>query len=314
MKTCEQYRQWIWLNVYEELFDEQKNLLFEHIKNCPECRLEYDEAKRTVSLLNRKLQLEPTGSQLKTSRAELHHRLVLLTQPRYHQNWGARLWKIISLDFTPGFRLATATALFIIGIIVGNLFFNTGDSEFEFDHKSTSELNPANISNIESVQYNPITRQVSIKLSTINDMTIEGGVEEPAIQDLLAQTLLNDNRPNIKLKTVNALQNTSNMNEKLINSLRKVIDKEENPGIRLKAVKLLTSIPIKEVLSQVLVSVFLNDSNSAIRIQAFKKLSSFENETAAPVIINAAKNDSSEYIRTKAKQFLERTENPGILK
>ena len=79
---------------------------------------------------------------------------------------------------------------------------------------------------------------------------------------------------------------------------------------------MLTSIPItssvKEILAKVLVRVFLNDSNSAIRIEAFKGLSKIDNGSVAPVIFNAAKNDSSEYIRSKANQILDRTENPVV--
>jgi len=147
-------------------------------------------------------------------------------------------------------------------------------------------------------------------------MMIQGDVEKPEIQELLAQTLLNEDRPNIRLKTVRALQNTHKIDDNVISALSEVIDKEENPGIRLKAVKLLTSIPItssiKDVLTQVLVRVFLNDSNSAIRIEAFEGLSKVDNGSVTPVIFSAAKNDSSEYIRTKAKKILERTENPAL--
>jgi len=198
----------------------------------------------------------------------------------------------------------------------GNIFFSQNGSSFEFEQKQFSGLAESNISNIESIQYNPSTRQVSIILSTVNDVMIEGDVEKPEIQRILAQALMTEERPNFRLKTVRALQNTNTLDEKVIYTLREVIDKEENPGIRLKAVKLLTSIPItptiKEILTKVLVRVFLNDSNSAIRIEAFKGLSKIDNGSVVPSIFNAAKNDSSEYIRSKAKQILERTENPVL--
>jgi len=213
-------------------------------------------------------------------------------------------------------RLATATALLIIGVFLGNFIFKSNGSGLEFNQRQIAELEKGNISNIESIQYDPSTRQVSIKLNTINDMMIQGDVEKPEIQELLAQTLLNEDRPNIRLKTVRALQNTHKIDDNVISALSEVIDKEENPGIRLKAVKLLTSIPItssiKDVLTQVLVRVFLNDSNSAIRIEAFEGLSKVDNGSVTPVIFSAAKNDSSEYIRTKAKKILERTENPAL--
>ena len=316
MEKCQQFRQWIWLAVYDELPVARKKILEDHIHNCPECQLDYEEAVKTVKLLDQKVQLEPTDLQLETSRVELNQRLLLFTQPHFQKKWWKKLWRIVSLDFAPTLRLATAAALLIIGMFFGNIFFSQNNSTFEFEQKQFSGLGESNISNIESIQYNPSTRQVSIILSTVNDVTIEGDVEKPEIQRILAQALMTEERPNFRLKTVRALQNTNTLDEKVIYTLREVIDKEENPGIRLKAVKLLTSIPItptiKEILTKVLVRVLLNDSNSAIRIEAFKGLSKIDNGSVVPSIFNAAKNDSSEYIRSKAKQILERTENPVL--
>lgn len=316
MKECKNFHRLIWLYLYNELQDNQKKMFEQHLKNCPECQLDFEEAQKTLKLLDQKIQVEPTQIQLESDRSELHQRLLLITQPRFQKRWTTKLWQILSLDFTPAVRFATAAALLIVGIFLGNFVFRSNGSGFKFDQKQFAELQKANISNIESIQFDPETRQVSIKLSTINDMRIQGDVEKPEIQELLAQTLLNEERPNIRLKTVNALQNSNIIDKKIIDALGEVIDKEENPGIRLKAVKLLTSIPItssvKDVLTQVLVRVLLNDSNSAIRIEAFKGLSKVDNGSVAPVIFNVAKNDSSEYIRTKAKTILDRTENPVL--
>jgi len=316
MEKCKQFRRWILLAGYDELPANQKNMLEKHIKNCSECQLDYEEAEKAMRMLDQKIQLEPTVVQLETNRAELHQRLLFLTQPRFQKTWTTKLWQIVSLDFAPVLRFATAAALLIIGIFLGNLFFRSSDSGFEFDQQQLSGLDEAKISNIESIQYDPLTRQVSITLSTVNDMTIQGNVEKAEIQQLLAQTLMTEDRPNIRLKTVRALQHTKSLNENVIHALSELIDKEKNPGIRLKAVKLLTSIPItssvKNTLSRVLIRVLLNDSNSAIRIEAFKGLSKIDNGSVAPVILSAVKNDSSEYIQTKAKQILERTENPAL--
>ena len=316
MEKCQQFRQWIWLTVYNELPVDQQKILEEHIKECPECQLDYEEAMKTINLFDQKVQLEPTDVQLKTNRAELHQRLLLITQPGFQKKWLEKLWQIISLDFAPALRFATAAAILIIGIFLGKIFFSQDTSKLASVQLPSPGLFESNISNIESIQYDPITRQVSITMNTVNDVTIQGDLEKPEIQQMLTQALITDERPNVRLKTVRALQNMKILDEKIIYALRDVVDREENPGIRLKAVKLLTSIPItssvKEILIKVLVRVFLNDSNSAIRIEAFKGLSKIENGSIAPVIFNAAKNDSSEYIRSKAKQILDRTENPVV--
>ncbi len=316
MEKCQQFRQWIWLAAYKELPVDQQKILEEHIKDCPECQLDYEEARKTIKLFDQKVQVEPTDVQLETNRAELHQRLLLITQPGFQKKWLAKVWQVISLDFAPVFRFATAAAILIVGIFLGKIFFNQNSLKLATGQQLSPDVVKSNISNIESIHYDPITRKVSITMNTINDLTIQGDLEKPEIQLMLAQALMTDERPNVRLKTVRALQNMKMLDEKLVCALREVVDKEENPGIRLKAVKLLTSIPItssvKEILTKVLVRVFLNDSNSAIRIEAFKGLSKIDINSIAPVIFNAAKNDTSEYIRSKANQILERTENPVV--
>jgi hypothetical protein len=316
MKNCKQFRSQTWLAVYDELPVEQNKLLEEHLKTCSECQLDLEEAMNAMKLMEHKIQLTPTEFQLESSRAELHQRLLLVTQPRFHKNWKAKLWQIVSLDFTPALRFATAVTLLVIGLFAGKAIFSPDKPGFEFSQQQLSEALTSNVSNIESIEYNPATRQISIKMNTLNDVIIQGDVEKPEIQQLLAQTLVAEERPDIKLKTVRALGKTRTLDVKTLSALSELIDKEENPGIRLKAVKLLTTIPItstvKDILTQVLVRVLLNDSNSAIRIEAFKGLSKIDNGSIAPLIFNAARNDSSEYIRTKAKQMLERTENPNL--
>lgn len=316
MKKCERFRQCIWLAVYNELSAGEKKDLEAHIHDCPECQLDYHKAENTRKLLDQKIQIEPTDLQLATSRTELHQRLLLLTQPNFQKKWISKLWQIVSLDFAPTLRFASAVALLIIGIFLGRIVISPDHVKIESDQKTISELFQSNITSIHSILFDPATRRVSIKLNTLNEVAIQGDVEKPEIQQLLLETLRTEERPDVKLKTVGALQHTKLLNENVINALSHLIDKEENPGIRLKAVKLLTTIPItpsiKEILAQVLVRVLLNDSNSAIRIEAFKGLSKFDNGSTKSVIFNAARNDSSEYIRSKAKQLLKRTENPII--
>lgn len=316
MKKCIRFHKLIWLAVYDEISAANKKDLEAHIHQCPECQLDFYEAEQTKKSFNEKIQIQPTDLQLETSRAELRQRLLLLTQPKIQKQWLAKLWRIVSLDFAPSLRFASAIALLIIGIFLGRAAISPINERIESDQLKISELVQSNINNIHSIQYDPKTRQVAIKLNTLNEVSIQGDVAQPEIQQLLLETLRTEERPDVKIKTVAALQHTKFLNKDVIKALSNLIEKEQNPGIRLKAVKLLTTIPItssiKEILAQVLIRVLLNDSNSAIRIEAFKGLSKFDNGATTSIIFNAARNDSSEYIRNKARQILERTENPII--
>jgi len=318
MKQCEKYRKWVWLKLYDELNEDQNAELVAHLNNCPDCVIDLEEINETKILLDKKIQLKPTVSFLEQNRTELHQRLLLATQPKYRSNWKKKIWEIVSLDFSPALRFSTAVAMLLIGFLGGSLVYKAKTLEEDFTKQQFSSLSETNITGVESIDYDPETRQVSMKLNTMKQLTVQGDMERPEIKQLLAQTLISEKRPNIRLKTVGALALSKSYDNQVINALSKVLEKDENPGIRLKAIRLLTKMPIntsiKNIVTKVLVNVLLKETNSAIRNEAIDGLNKLRNGSVDPIIYNAAKNDSSEYVRSQAAIMLQRTQNPDVPK
>jgi len=318
MKQCEKYRKWMWLKLYDELNEDQNAELVAHLNNCPDCVIDLEEINETKILLDKKIQLKPTVSFLEQNRTELHQRLLLATQPKYRSNWKKKIWEIVSLDFSPALRFSTAVAMLLIGFLGGSLVYKAKTLEEDFTKQQFSSLSETNITGVESIDYDPETRQVSMKLNTMKQLTVQGDMERPEIKQLLAQTLISEKRPNIRLKTVGALALSKSYDNQVINALSKVLEKDENPGIRLKAIRLLTKMPIntsiKNIVTKVLVNVLLKETNSAIRNEAIDGLNKLRNGSVDPIIYNAAKNDSSEYVRSQAAIMLQRTQNPDVPK
>ncbi|MCU0643480.1 MAG: zf-HC2 domain-containing protein [bacterium] len=190
MEKCKKNRKLIWLTIYNELSSEQKSQLEIHLQACSDCQSDYEEALRLRRALDEKIQVAPTAAQLEASRAELHQRLLLLSQPRLQKSWFDKVWQIVSLDFAPSWRFATAVALLTFGVLIGNFYSRKAATEYNFYQQQISELLESNISNIESVTYDPVTRQVAIELNTLNDFTIQGNIEKPEIQQLLAHSIV----------------------------------------------------------------------------------------------------------------------------
>lgn len=307
MKTCQQFRQWIWLDLYNELLPDQKENLADHLKRCLDCQLDYQAAKKTVELLDQKIQLEPTENELAANRADLHQRLLFIKHSQSEKRWWEKLWQIMSLDFAPQYRLATALAMLIVGIFFGRYLLLPSQTlqSHELDFAD------ANIAGVDYVQYNPNTKQVSIKLNTMNDIVVEGGLERPEIQTLLAQALEVSDRPNVRLKTVGVLSFVKTLNKPLLDALIDLIEHDNNPGIRLKAIKLLNTLPldaeVKELIIDTLAKVLLKEKNSAIRNEAINGLTKMNDLDVAPMVLNTARSDTSEYIQYKASQVLART-------
>ena len=313
MKKCKQFHRLIWLSVYDEISDEQQNLLKEHLKDCAECQLDFEEAQQTVKLLNQKLQITPSEKMMKEIRTELHQRLLLMTQPKVKKNWLKAVKQIVTLDLPPALRFSAAVVMLLFGIIIGRFFFTPESMNFQ---QNFPDLDNTKIANVRSVYYDPASGNISIQLSTFNNLTVEGSPEKPEIQQLLAKTLLLENRPNIRLETVNVLTHTRSFNRQVIEALIQVLEKDENPGIRLKAVKLLSVIPVdsslRDLITRIFLKVLLKEKNTAIRIQALNGLEKLTEKSFIPALYQAAKKDTNEYIRNKAVHIIERIENPKI--
>jgi len=313
MKKCKQFHRLIWLSVYDEISDEQQKLLKEHLKDCTECQLDFEEAQQAIKLLNQKVQITPSEKMMKEIRTELHQRLLLMTQPKVKKNWLKAVKQIVTLDLPPALRFSAAVVMLLFGIIIGRFFFTPESMNFQ---QNFPDLDNTKIANVRSVYYDPASGNISIQLSTFNNLTVEGSPEKPEIQQLLAKTLLLENRPNIRLETVNVLTHTRSFNRQVIEALIQVLEKDENPGIRLKAVKLLSVIPVdsslRDLITRIFLKVLLKEKNTAIRIQALNGLEKLTEKSFIPALYQAAKKDTNEYIRNKAVHIIERIENPKI--
>ena len=311
MKKCKQFRRWIWLELYDELQPDQKKQLTEHLKECVDCRLDFQEAEQTVKLMDQKIRLEPTELELEENQAELHQQIMLIKQYELNNKWREKLWQIVSLDFAPRFRLAAALAIFVIGMFMGRLLLTPPNSSIRGNQLKLTDINGSNFAGVELVQYNPKTKEVSIKLNTINENVINGSLERPEIQQILAKTLVSDERPNVRLKTVSTLSFIKSFDRQVVDALVEVLESDKNPGVRLKAAKLLNTIPlsyhIKELLIKILTRVLVKEENPAIRNEAINGLSRVSNSYAIPFILQAAENDTSEYVRYKASQHIKKT-------
>lgn len=316
MKKCDYYSQLIWLDIYDDIGDEQKKELEGHLKRCAECRMDLEEARQIKKLLNQKMQLKVTEKNLTENRAELHERLLLLTQPKVRSMWFEYIKKIVTLDFSPMLRFSTALALLILGVLVGK-YILASNQKAQFEQQFLlSGLKSGNFAGVESIDYNPTTQQVSMRVNTMNRLNIQGELNKPEIQQILAQTLMVEERPNILLKTVGALTNTKNFEQNVLTALIDVLENDENVGVRLKTIKLLNTMPIndsvKDIMIRVLVKVLLKEKNSAIRIEAINGLSKIKDESVNPIFFNAAENDSNEYVRYRAAHSLQRLKNPDF--
>jgi len=299
--------------MYDELSEQENDELAEHIAHCKACQLDYEEALSMKEVLDKKIQYVPDENVLKELRNDLHLRLLSVGKPNRHIPWTERLWRMISLDFSPILRMGTAVALVIFGIYIGSKYSYLTNGSQEALVK-VSENSIPRVTGVEFIHYNQATQQIELTFNTMQNVNVQGDLNKPEIQKILAQMLLADNRPNFKLRTVRALESSVRLENDVLEALATLAETDENPGIRLKALKLLIAAPmtpeLKDRIVKVVVKVLLNDTNSAMRIEAFDYLSKINGGHLESDVYHAVRVDSTEYIRAQSSHLLDRIENP----
>ncbi len=95
------------------------------------------------------------------------------------------------------------------------------------------------------------------------------------------------------------------------NALMTVVMTDNNSGVRREAIKLLNKSGYDELTKKTYLFVLLNDSSSAMRIEALNYLidAAKSGHTLNPndvnLVIQKANNDNNDYIRIKSKTLLE---------
>jgi len=309
MKKCKKYNEWIWLDMYQELQPAEKQELTSHLESCAECRLDYAEAVETITSLNRKAQLDPTLAELENSRSELHQRLFIVKQSQLQRAGLINKFKmILSFDFAPQFRLAYVLVVLLIGVVLGKFVIQDSGGI------TSGEMLIADINNIK---YDSESHKVVMKVKTFDERIVSGNINEPEIQALLAQAMITSERPNVRLNLVDMLYGAQKLDRETQAALVEVAETDDNPGMRLKAIRLLNTLPlneqVQEMLFNSLIRVMLHEPNTAIRNEAIDGLTKVGQEEFAGLLLDAAKEDTSGYLQYKAANLqrikLERKNN-----
>ena len=86
--------------------------------------------------------------------------------------------------------------------------------------------------------------------------------------------MLNEQNPGSRLNSINAMdtETSTNYDDDVKNALITVVMKDENPGVRREALKLMGKFQYDESIKQTLLYVVANDTVSGLRIGALNTL------------------------------------------
>jgi anti-sigma factor RsiW len=303
---CDWVRENILLYVYNELADDARYELEQHLGRCPECATELKATRKFHALLSTSPVDEPTPNLLTASRMRLQEVLETATQggflSRFVFDPGAWLRQI---RFAP----ALAAAIFILGFgggIAATYKVVSGPKLAPLPGiEKAAPVGEANITGIQSVTQEPGSDQVTIKYNTTSTQEAQGPLNDARIQQLLLFAARNNYNSGVRMDSVDLLTQKPD-DTRVREALMYALHYDNNPGVRLKAIEGLGSFVKDDMrVRDAVLNALVSDSNPGVRTQALHLLEPVKADSSVRAVLQRlAENDQNQYIRSQARTVL----------
>jgi anti-sigma factor RsiW len=301
---CEWVHENIVLFVYNELADDARFELEQHLARCPECTAELKAVRKFHVALSSLPVEEPSPNLVAAARMRLQEALETAEQGGVWQRLTFDPWTWLrQMRFSP----ALAAVLLIVGFAGGigatySIFGNRGPVAVDTNSSAPSQ---ASITGIRSVIQEPGSDKVTIKFDTTRTEDVEGSINDQRIQQLLLFAARNNYNSGVRMDSVDLLTQTPNdahVREALIYALRY----DSNPGVRLKALQGLSGYVRSDTrVRDAILEALMNDSNSGVRTQALQLLRTVTADSSVRnVLTQLSENDKNQYLRSEARRML----------
>jgi hypothetical protein len=307
---CDWVRQNILFYVYNELEDDARYEVEQHLGRCPECATELKATRKLHATLSEMPVAEPTPNLLAASRMRLQEALET-TQP-------GGFWQ--RLIFEPGAWLrqirmapALAAAIFIVGFGGGigatyNFLANrppVNNDISNYTHPDQTPSVDASIAGIRSVTQEPGSNQVSIKYDTVVTQEAQGSLNDQRIQQLLLFAARNNYNSGVRMDSVDLLTQAPN-DTRVREALMYALQNDTNPGVRLKALDGLSSFVRQDArVRDGVLRALISDTNSGVRMQALRLVEPMKADSnVRSVLTRLSQTDQNVSIRSQARTML----------
>jgi hypothetical protein len=135
------------------------------------------------------------------------------------------------------------------------------------------------------------------------DLELSGAPDDELVTDLLLYLLLRDQNPGKRLKAVKLLQNSQPAEDTKMALVSSLLT-DPNPGVRLKSIRLLASYDPGKVLKEACMKVLLEDDNEAVRLSAMDIMEISPDKTMIPALQVVSVLDENDFIRERATELL----------
>jgi len=291
--------------VYNELEDDARYEVEQHLARCPECTAELKATRRFHATLSQAPVIEPSPNLVAASRMRLQEALETTTQGGFWHR----------LIFDPGawlrqVRMAPAlvAAIFIVGFGGGIVTMHQiqRNPDAPVPGPGPAPIAAAStITGIQSITQQPGSDQVDIKFNTLSTQEAHGSLNDQNIQQLLLFAARNNFNPGVRMDAVDQLTHApseTNVREVLMYSLQN----DTNPGVRLKALDGLSGFVRQDVrVRDAVLQALVNDGNLGVRNQALHLVEPLKADSGVrSVLTKLSQSDQNASIRSQARAML----------
>lgn len=305
--NCEAAKQNIVFYVYDELPDDIRHELEQHLERCSGCARELQSSRdfRADMANAPHAQLEASPSFLAASRMRLQESLETTEQRKGWLSWvfDPTAW-LNQVRFAP----ALAAAIFIFGFAGGIAATWQAVSNRNIavtDNGNRNGPSVASIASVRDISQEPGSNQVKITYDQLRPATRVGSIEDEEIQQLLLYAARSQTNSGVRVDSINLLAAQSEdtrVREALVFALRY----DKNPGVRLKALEGLQPYVKDDTrVRDAIIEALLHDSNSGVRTQAIRLLQQVKADSSVRGAFDQlARDDQNEFIRREASRVL----------
>jgi len=298
------YREWLDLSSYDELSDTERVELERHLTGCRDCREYGEDVKKLHAAVARHRRLGMSHQLLMDARRQLRRALDEDARP-------SPLWERI---IEPIYRISfSGVAMLVVGFIVGYLTFSAPRIASMVKGEQTAVEEDARIMNVRFTDADASDGEIEFTYDAVRPGHMKGRIDDPQVQTVLAEALINEKNAGVRLRSVNALaEQTEPLESKeLRQALLSAMTSDPNPAVRKEALGLVQKLPFDPEIKDAILYVLQHDDNAGVRIVAINSLDKFKDQVALKdnevlkVLREQVQKDENNYIRLIARNFLE---------
>src|SRR5580692_11542415 len=301
---CEWVKQNVLLYVYNELPDDARYELEQHLARCEDCTAELKTTRKFHAMLSELPVDEPSPNLVAASRMRLQAGLETAEQGRF---WHRLIFDPAAWLRQVRFAPALAAAIFMVGFAGGiattdKVVSGSGASVASGPVSAPAE---SSITGIQSISQDPGSNHISIKYNTVSTQEAQGSLNDQRIQQLLLFAARNNYNSGVRMDSVDLLTqepNNLHVREALMYALRY----DSNPGVRLKAIDGLGPfVKSDSRVRDVVLEALIQDANPGARTEALHLLEPVRADSSVRLVLQKlAQSDQNQYIRSQARIML----------